>query len=82
MNASLHPARTEPPAETSSTATSACALLNTKVGWALQVLSAVFVPGSVTEIPYPEQKYISHVKLTETNFSIDPDPLIFIQINS
>lgn len=49
MNASLHPARTEPPAETLSTATSACALLNTKVGWGLQLLSAFFMAGVVTE---------------------------------
>lgn len=55
MNASLHPARTEPPAETSSTATSVCALLNTKVGWGLQLFSVFFMVGSVTnrEIPYP-----------------------------
>lgn len=55
MNASLHPARTEPPAETSSTATSVCALLNMKVGWGLQLFSAFFVVGYVAnrEISYP-----------------------------
>lgn len=75
MNASLHPARMEPPAETSSTATSVCALLNMKVGWGLQLFSAFFMASFVTkrEILYPEQKYIPHVKLTETNFSINPD---------
>lgn len=34
-NVFLHPARTEPPAETLSTAMSVCALLNMKVGWGL-----------------------------------------------
>lgn len=45
MNASLHPARTEPPAETLSTATSVRALLNTKVGWGLQLFSVFFMVG-------------------------------------
>lgn len=49
MNASLRPARTEPPAETSSTAMSVYALLNTKVGWGLQLFCAFFMVGSVTE---------------------------------
>lgn len=67
MNASLHPARMEPPAETLSTATSVCAWLNMKVGWGLQLFSAFFMVGSATnrEIPYPEQKYIPHVKLRD-----------------
>lgn len=76
MNASQHPARMEPPAETLSTATSVCALLNTKVGWGLQLFSAFLMVGSVTnrEMLCPEQKYIPHVKLAEKNFSIDLIP--------